>query len=66
MDEKTSVQVPNASNPSLLDTVAAKTNAPSAAPVATAVKANNPAKAFTGKPAGTSIADGFVGLNPKS
>lgn len=66
MREKTNVQTPDSSNPSLLDTVSAPTNAPAAAPVTPALKLNDPSKAFGGKPAGASVADGFIGLGRKS
>jgi hypothetical protein len=43
----------------------APTNTPGPAPVAAPVKANDPGAAFTGKPAGTSVADSLIGLGKK-
>jgi hypothetical protein len=59
--EKAQVQSPDPTNGSLLRPAMAPTNTPGPAPVAAPVKVNDPGAAFTGKPAGASVADQFLG-----
>ncbi|MFZ0979439.1 MAG: hypothetical protein WAN23_08555 [Candidatus Acidiferrales bacterium] len=59
------VQVPDQSNPALLKPVSVPINPAAAAPQPAPPKMNDASKAFSGKPAGASIADQFLGLGKK-